>query len=73
LGVFHYERKKIKLTAHKPYKVTKKIKLHTKPLREELIVKTGVFVRETTKSYIFDGFRVAKSTVIGIEETGATI
>ena len=56
------------MTTHNPYKVTKKIKLHTNPLREAEIIKEGVFMKETAKSYIFDDFRVNKSTVIKIEE-----
>ena len=56
------------MTVSKPYKVTKKIKLHTNPLREEEIIKEGIFMKETAKTYIFDDFRVNKSTVIKIEE-----
>lgn len=56
------------MTVCRPYKVTKKIKLHTKPLVEEEIIKTGLFLKETAKSYIFDDFKVRKSTVIKIEE-----
>ena len=56
------------MTKGKGYEVTKKIKLHTKPLREEEITKEGVFMKETAKSYIFDNFWVSKSTVIKTEE-----
>ena len=57
------------MTRGKEYEVTKRIKLHTKPLVEEEIVKTGLFLKETDKSFIFDDFKVSKSTVIKIEET----
>lgn len=56
------------MTKGKGYEITKKIKLHTKPLREEEIIKEGIFMKETAKTYIFDDFKVSKSTVIKIEE-----
>ena len=56
------------MKTNKPYKITKRIKIHTSPLVEVEIVKTGLFMKETAKSYIFDDFRVCKSTVIDIEE-----
>lgn len=56
------------MTVGNPYKVTKKIKLHTNPLVNAEIVKTGFFERETDKSYIFDKFKVSKAVVVKIEE-----
>lgn len=58
------------MTAGNPYKITKEIKLHTKPLRKTEIAKTGVFVRETPKFYIFDKFRVKKKNVKRLEGVG---
>jgi hypothetical protein len=56
------------MTIGNPYKVTKKIKLHTNPLVEAKIVESGVFKKETSKIYIFDGFKVNKANVTMIEE-----
>ena len=56
------------MTAGNQYEVTRVIKLHTKPLRTGEIIKTGVFVKETAKRYIFDNFQVSKTTVIKIEK-----
>lgn len=59
---------KLTRTPNKTYTVTKKIKLHTKPLREVTFPLTGVFVKETAHSLIFRGFWVKKSVVVSIEE-----
>lgn len=56
------------MTVHKRYKITKRIKLHKSPLYEAEVVKCGHFLKETPCSYIFDDFRVNKSTVVNIEE-----
>ena len=58
------------MTVGNPYKVTKKIKLHTNPLYDAEVVKTGKFERETTKWYIFDKFKVKKANVVKIEKAG---
>ena len=58
----------MKLTPNKTYTVTKKIKIHTKPLREVAVPLTGVFIKETAHSLIFRSFRVKKSVVVSIEE-----
>lgn len=58
------------MTVGNPYKVTQKIKLHTKPLRNAETAKTGVFVKETPKSYIFDEFWVKKENIIAVERVG---
>ena len=50
------------------YTVTKKIKLHTKPLKECVVSMTGVFVKETDKWLIFRGFKVKKSVIQNIEK-----
>ena len=53
---------------NKTYTVTKKIKLHTKPLVECVVPMTGVFVKETDKWLIFRGFKVKKSVIQNIEK-----
>ena len=50
------------------YKVTIKIKVHIKPLREIIYEKIGVFIKETNTNYIFDTFRVRKTNVAMIQE-----
>ena len=50
------------------YKLTIKVKLHTSPLFERVFDKVGKFVKETSKCYIFEDFRVKKSNVMSIEE-----
>lgn len=55
------------LTPNKTYTVTKKIKIHTKPLAEINVPMTGLFVKETDFYYIFRGFRVNKSVVASIK------
>ena len=57
------------MQAGKIYKVTKRIKLHTKPLYEADIPLTGHYVRESQNFYIFDTFKVKKANVIKIVET----
>ena len=56
------------MTCGKTYKVTKEIKLHTKPLRTAVIVQEGVLKKKTEKNYIFDSFRVSKTTIVKFEE-----
>lgn len=53
----------------KIYRITKRIKLHTKPLYEADITLTGRYVRESQNFYIFDTFKVKKANVIKIVET----
>ena len=50
------------------YNITVKIKLHTSPLRELVYEKEGVFIKESSSYYMFEGFRVKKTNVIGIQE-----
>ena len=52
----------------KEYEVTKRIKLHTKPIRVAQITQVGRFVKETQRHYIFSDFRVRKDNVISIKE-----
>lgn len=56
------------LCPNKVYTVVKKIKIHTKPLREVCVHETGRFVKETKLSLIFSGFNVRKQNVVRIEE-----
>ena len=56
------------MTAGKKYKITKRIKIHTKPIRTVEIIQTGVFVKETEKYYVFNGFRVRKDVATVIEQ-----
>lgn len=60
--------KKINMSSNKPYRITKEIKIHTKPLNKVQIIREGVFIKETSKSYVFDSFRVNKANVIKIEK-----
>ena len=53
---------------HTKYKITVKIKLRTQPLRECIYEKVGVFIKETGKCYMFEGFRVNKANVINLQE-----
>jgi hypothetical protein len=46
------------------YKVTKHIKLHTKPLREADVSITGRFIKETENYYYFDWFKVRKNNIV---------
>ena len=57
----------MKLQPNKTYTITKKIKIHTKPLREVSVPHTGVFIKETAHSLIFRGFWVKKSVVVSIK------
>jgi len=57
------------MKAGKVYEITKRIKLHTKPLYEADIMLTGRYVRESQNWYIFDRFKVKKANVIKIVET----
>lgn len=52
------------------YKVTKHIKLHTKPLHETDVSITGRFVKETESYYYFDWFRVRKANIVEIVKGG---
>lgn len=54
------------MTPNKTYTVTKRIKIHTKPLAEIDVPMTGLFVKETDAYYIFRGFKVRKSVVTSI-------
>ena len=56
------------MKANKRYRVTKRIKIHTKPLVEVTVVQEGIFKRETSKSLCFQDFCVHKHCVINIEE-----
>lgn len=58
------------MTVGQEYEVIREIKLHTKPLRVAQIIRTGRFVRETEKHFIFSDFRVRKSNIIAIIERG---
>lgn len=51
------------------YRVTRKIKTHTSPLRTVTYDEVGRFVKETSNMLIFDTFRVKKSTIINIKLT----
>lgn len=51
----------------KMYTITKKIKIHTKPLVEIVVPQTGLFVTETDKYFFFRGFKVRKDCVLYIE------
>ena len=57
------------LQSGKIYRITKRIKLHTKQLYEADITLTGRYVRESQNFYIFDTFKVKKANVIKIVET----
>lgn len=57
----------IDLIAGKNYRVTKTIKLHTRPLRVANVVQYGKFVRETKLCLVFGGFKVRKSVITNIE------
>jgi hypothetical protein len=57
----------IDLIVGKNYRVTKTIKLHTKPLRTVNIVQYGKFVKETMNYLVFGGFKVRKSVISNIE------
>ena len=48
------------------YKVTRQIKTHTSPLRTVTYDEVGRFVKETSTMFVFDTFRVKKSTVVGV-------
>lgn len=50
------------------YEVTKRIKVHTKPLVTCDVILTGKFEKETKMLFVFDNFRVRKSVVIAIKE-----
>lgn len=50
----------------KIYKVTKRIKFHTKPLRVADVSITGRLKKETENYYFFDWFRVEKNHIVNI-------
>lgn len=56
------------MQTNKLYEVTKRIKVHTKPLVTYDIVLTGKFIRETKEWFIFDNFNVKKSVITSIKE-----
>lgn len=58
----------MKLLPNRVYSVEKKIKIHTKPLREVVISQTGRFVKQTDAYLIFVGFKVRKQCVVSVEE-----
>lgn len=49
------------------YKVTRKIKTHTSPLRVITYDEEGRFVKESSSMLIFDSFKVRKSTITDIK------
>jgi hypothetical protein len=56
------------MVVNKRYAITKRIKIHTKPLVEVNVVQEGIFDHETKTSFCFKGFCVRKSCVLFIEE-----
>ena len=56
------------MTAGKKYKITKRIKIHTKPTYTVEVTQAGVFVKETEKYYVFNDFKVRKDVVTVIEQ-----
>ena len=56
------------MEVNKLYEVTKRIKIHTKPLITCDVILTGKFKKETKKYFVFDNFRVDKSVLISIKE-----
>ena len=56
------------MTIHKQYKILATIKTHTKPLSELTYERMGILLKETKCFYIFDKFRVKKSTIINMQE-----
>lgn len=58
------------LNPGKTYIVTKRIKVHTSPIRTEVVTKKGKFLRETKTLYVFDSFRVRKDVIERIEGIG---
>lgn len=57
----------------KIYRITKRIKLHTKPLYEANVTVIGQCIRESEKCYIFDTFRCKKDNIIEIKEENQTV
>lgn len=49
------------------------MKIHTSPLVMADVVNEGVFVKETEKSWVFDGFRVSKPCLKSAEELGGGV
>ena len=56
------------MEVNKLYEVTKRIKIHTKPLRTCDVILTGKFKKETKKCFVFDNFRVDKMVITSIKE-----
>ena len=50
------------------YKVLSVVKLHTKPLREATIYNRGKYIRETSKFYVFDCFKIKKENLVYFEK-----
>lgn len=50
------------------YEVMSEIKIHTKPMRKAVVIRSGVFQRETPKEYIFNTFRARKENIISIRK-----
>lgn len=63
----------MELQPNKVYTLVKKIKIHTKPLREVCVQETGLFLRETNSSLIFRGFSARKQNVVRIEEVKESV
>lgn len=56
------------MKANKRYRVTKRIKIHTKPLVEVTVVQECIFKKETKTRLCFQEFCVHKHCVLFIEE-----
>lgn len=52
------------------YAIIKKIKVHTKPLRFANVIQRGTFKGETSKCYVFDGFKVKKDLIEDVFKRG---
>lgn len=55
------------MTSRGKYQITKRIKLHTKPIRYADIPLVGTFKYDTDNWYCFDEFRVKKANVVEIK------
>lgn len=50
------------------YEITKRIKVHTKPLVMCDVILTGKFEKETKMLFVFDNFKVRKNVIVSIKE-----
>ncbi len=50
------------------YEITKRIKVHTKPLVTCDVILTGKFEKETKMLFVFDNFKVRKNAIVSIKE-----